>query len=427
LPDRNALLADRTGLVPSWTRGRGTSRAWLIPALFCLTAAAQPTQRQLQQLERARTAQLAAGREAAGRLAAAQAEAKRLADARVATTASLRTLETATAEAATTTEALAKRRADAEARLKARSAALAPLLPLIERLSLYPAETLLAVPGQPEQALNGLLVLKGLTRQLEADAEALRAEQAEVARLTKALSMQEAKLSAAQASQAAQAAALDRQIADARSRGQAAEDAATEAARKAAEQASQADTLRAALAQLELARRQAEAQARAQAMLAEHQRRDVVANEARRREVVLAQPAGPGLGEARGQLGAPVAGAVLTGFGDPSDAGPARGISYGAPPSARVSAPCGGRVVFAGPFRSFGQLMIVDCGSGYHFVLAGLNRLDVPVGHMVQAGEPVGVMPNWDPRTQGSRPSLYVELRQNGSAINPAPYLRGRS
>ena len=52
----------------------------------------------------------------------------------------------------------------------------------------------------------------------------------------------------------------------------------------------------------------------------------------------------------------------------------------------RVVAPCAGRVAFAGPFRSFGVLIILDCGAGYHFVLAGLDRLDVQAGTAVQAG-----------------------------------------
>ena len=83
-------------------------------------------------------------------------------------------------------------------------------------------------------------------------------------------------------------------------------------------------------------------------------------------------------------------------------------------------------MVFAGPFRSFGQLVIIDCGGGYHFVLAGLERLDAPAGRPVQAGEPVGVMAAWDPHLPGARPLLYVELREHGTPINPAPYLRTR-
>ncbi len=388
---------------------------------------AQPTRQQLRDAERAGAAERAAGQAAAERLRAAQAEASRLASARVATAAQLRGLETATSDAADEMAALAQRRTEAQARLAERAADLSALLPLIERLSVYPAETLLAVPAGPEAALRGLLVLKGLTRQLEKDAEELRAEDSEVTRLTTEISTQEHRLTAAQAAQAAQAAALDRQIEEAQARGQEAEDAAADANRAAAAQAAQADSLRAALAQLEASRRQEEARAQAEAAQAERQRRTSAATAARQRQAALAAPAGPGLAEPRGQLGAPVAGTVVRAFGAPSDAGPASGISYQAPPASRVVAPCGGRVVFAGPFRSYGVLLILDCGGGYHFVLAGLDRLDVQVGRPVQPGEPVGVMPSWDPRTQGARPSLYVELRRDGAPINPAPFLRGHS
>ena len=414
--------------MPGWCTDprQGARPAVLAAALVWLAAASQGTPQQLHDLEQARVAAVSRMRDEAARQQAAEAESRRLAVARVASAASLRNLEQATAEAATGMEVLVRRRTEAQTRLDARAKDLAPLLPVIERLSLYPAETLLAVPARPDASLTGLLVLRGLARQLEAEAEALRAEQAEVARLTEGMVRQERRLSDAQSAQATQAAGLDRQIAEAQSRGRAAEDAAADASRHAAVQAGQAETLRAALAQLDVARRQDEARARADAAAAARQKQDAAATEAKQRQVALTQPAGPGLGEARGQLGTPVAGSVVKAFGEAGDAGPATGISFGAAPAARVSAPCGGRVVFAAPFRSFGQLMIVDCGGGYHFVLSGLDRLDVPVGRPVQAGEPVGAMAAWDPRTPGARPLLYVELRQNGQPINPAPYLRGR-
>jgi len=56
---------------------------------------------------------------------------------------------------------------------------------------------------------------------------------------------------------------------------------------------------------------------------------------------------------------------------------------------------CGGRVVFAAPFRSYGLLLIVDCGGGYHVVMAGFQKLDAAVGQLVRAGEPVGSMPTF--------------------------------
>ena len=201
----------------------GARAACLAAALVWLAAASQATPQQLHDLEQARQATMARLRDETGRQQGAEAEAKRLAASRVAAAASLRALEQATADAATAMDGLARRRAGAESRLEARAKQLAPLLPLIERLSLYPAETLLAVPARPDASLNGLLVLRGLARQLELDAEGLRAEQAEVAQLTQGMAQEERRLTTAQAAQATQAVGLDRQIADAQARSRAAE------------------------------------------------------------------------------------------------------------------------------------------------------------------------------------------------------------
>lgn len=397
-----------------------------MPLALVLSAAAPVGPSQADALDRAQSASLASVRNAVQRRLAAEEDSRRLAQARVASLVALRRMEQATADAAGAVEGLVRRQAEAEARLQSRAAQLTPLLPAIERLSLYPAETLLAVPGGTEASLTGLLVLKGIARQLEAEAQALRAEQAEVARLADALRQGEARLVSARSAQAAQAAGLDRQIEDAQARGREAEDEAAVSARRAAEQAGQAQTLRAALSQLDASRREDEARARADATQADRLRQDGAGVEARRRQAALAQPAGPGLALAGSGLadapGAPVAGSVVRAFGEAADGGPATGISYTAAPGARVSAPCGGRVVFAAPFRSFGRMMIIDCGGGYHFVLSGLDRLDVTVGRPVQPGEPVGAMPAWDPRTTVARPTLYLELRERGQPVNPAPF-----
>ncbi len=390
--------------------------------------------------ERAQAAQAAMQRQAAEQARAAEAEESRLAQQRIAAAARMRTAEARTAEAATEIEDLAARRRDAEQRLTERAAALAPLLPLIERLALYPSETMLAVPGPPQDMVRGLAVLRGLAQGLERDAAALRAEQEAVQGLERQLAAALPRLRAAQASQGAEAAELDRQIEAARASRLHAEDAAADAVRRAAVEAARADTLRSALAAIEAERERAELRARDDAARAERQRREGAAAEARRRQMALARPAGPGV-EQHGPLRAPVAGQVVRNWGDPTDGGPAHGVSYRAPPLARVVAPCSGRVVFAGPFRSFGVLLIVDCGGGFHFVLAGLDRLDVGVGLTVQGGEPVGVMPGWDPQSPSqqspsqqpssqqsgaARPALYIELRRDGLPVDPAPFLRAR-
>lgn len=392
----------------------------LATALIQAAAAPAPSpeaaRQQLQQAERDRAARLAAQQQAAARARAAQAEQARLAADRIAAAARLRQAELATLAAADRMDALARRRQAAESRLRQRAADLGPLLPLIARLARFPAETLLAVPEPPEAALRGLLVLQGMGRQLERDAEALRREQAEVTRLSAQIEAEAPRLAAAEAAQAEQARGLDRQIAAARRDARAAEDDAAQAARQAAEDAARADSLRDVIARLEADRR------------AGQERRQ--AGSSRRREAALARPAESpvaGLGAPHGSLTAPVAGTVIRAFGEPTEAGPAEGVSYRAPPAGRVVSPCGGKIVFAAPFRSYGLLLIVDCGAGYDFVLAGLDRLDVQVGKQVQAGEPVGAMAGWDPHTPGDRPALYLELRHDSRPVNPAPWLKARA
>jgi murein hydrolase activator len=402
----------------------------LTPLLFALAAAPappSPTQEQVQQAERARAADLAAQRAAQSRAAAAAAEEARLGQQRAEAAARLQQLEIATADAADRIATLGKRRAEAESRLAARAAELAPFLPLIERLGLYPTETLLAVPMPPDQSVRGLIVLGAMTRELETGAAALRAERAEVDNLQTQIDAGLPALTAAQQAQTQASLALDAQIAAAREVRHNAEDAAAAAERSAAANAARATTLRAALAKLEEERKAAEQRAQAEAETATRQRQGDEAKAARTRAAALARPAGPGLGAPRGTLMPPVAGTVVRGFGEPSDAGPTSGLSYGASPGARVVSPCGGRIVYAGPFRSFGLLLIVDCGGGYHFVLSGFERLDAQVGQSVQPGEPVGVMPGWDARASSNRPSLYMELRRDGQPVDPAPYLRAKS
>ena len=96
----------------------------------------------------------------------------------------------------------------------------------------------------------------------------------------------------------------------------------------------------------------------------------------------------------------------------------ARGLTWQAAPGARVVSPCTGRVAFAAPFRSYGLLVILDCGGGEHFVLAGLQRLDVAAGRRVLAGEPVGQL-----GAEGGSATLYGELRRRGQAVDPRPWL----
>jgi septal ring factor EnvC (AmiA/AmiB activator) len=399
----------------------------IAPAAGLAQSTPKPTQAEIRAAELTRAAELAAQKAAAARAAKANDEEQRLLQARIAAAETLRVAESATADAAARMDALAARRRDAETRLAQRAAAMQPLLPLIERLSLYPAETLLAVPAAAENRLRAVLVLQGLSRQLEIEAKALRQDRADAVAASTAIAAETPKLAANLATQAARAAELDRLIADAKARRQQAETAADTAAQRAAAEAARADSLRAALAALETQRKAEEERAHEDALRADKRKHASEAETARRREAALAHPAASlGTGaQAKGRLTIPVVGKLAHAFGDPTEAGSANGAIYSPPPNARVVAPCSGKIAFADKFRTYGQLMIFDCGGGYHVVLSGLERLDAKAGQAVQAGEPVGTMPNWEAGGAGRRPTLYLELRHNGQPVDPAPWLRG--
>jgi septal ring factor EnvC (AmiA/AmiB activator) len=133
--------------------------------------------------------------------------------------------------------------------------------------------------------------------------------------------------------------------------------------------------------------------------------------------------------EARGLLPLPVAGSIFRDYGEPDEVtGQARGVSITTRPGAVVSSPSEGIVAHAGPFRGYGQLLIINAGNGYHIVLAGLGHIDVATGQPVLAGEPIGEMGDGNllttevAKTTSAGPVLYVEFRKDGSAINPGPW-----
>jgi septal ring factor EnvC (AmiA/AmiB activator) len=131
--------------------------------------------------------------------------------------------------------------------------------------------------------------------------------------------------------------------------------------------------------------------------------------------------------QAKGTLRLPAQGRKLKSFGDTDAAGAAlKGISLQTRAEARITAPADGWVVYAGPFRSYGQLLIINAGGGYHILLAGMSRIDVSLGQFVLAGEPIAVMGGPAASSisgdESSRPVLYVEFRKDGRPVDPGPW-----
>jgi septal ring factor EnvC (AmiA/AmiB activator) len=133
--------------------------------------------------------------------------------------------------------------------------------------------------------------------------------------------------------------------------------------------------------------------------------------------------------KAKGLLPMPVSGEPLRHYNEADSFGSlTRGLLLATRKSAVVASPTDGWVAYAGNFRTYGKIVIVNAGSGYHILLAGLDEISVDIGQFVLAGEPVGKM--GEKRLTAAtaidvasdQPVLYIEFRKDGAAIDPAPW-----
>lgn len=174
---------------------------------------------------------------------------------------------------------------------------------------------------------------------------------------------------------------------------------------------------------------------------AEEARRNQMSEEQRARALELAQsglpdknriaPAYP-FSELKQKLDLPVAGETLRQFGDPDGTGhQAQGIVIASQPGALVTAPADAWVVFAGNFRSYGQMIILNTGDGYHMVLSGMDRISTSQGKFVLSGEPLATMGEKRVASatafalETDRPTLYIELRKDGKPVDSRPWWVG--
>ena len=130
---------------------------------------------------------------------------------------------------------------------------------------------------------------------------------------------------------------------------------------------------------------------------------------------------------AKAKLPLPAQGRKVLAFGEKTQfGGSSKGIVLETRASALVTSPCDGWIVYAGEFRSYGQLLIINAGGGYHVLVAGLSQIDVQPGQFVLAAEAIGTMSGQPKSAQGasqsSAPVLYIEFRKDGQPIDPDPW-----
>lgn len=132
------------------------------------------------------------------------------------------------------------------------------------------------------------------------------------------------------------------------------------------------------------------------------------------KKIAKAEPLPTGLSPS--QL--PISGIIRVRYHENDDRGAvSNGLWMEGRPEALVLAPIGGKIQFAGAFKKYGNLIIIEHAKGYHSLVAGLDKINAVVGQMVSSGEPLGVLPNG---SAGVKPRLYYELRHKGQPVNPS-------
>ncbi len=312
--------------------------------------------------------------------------------------------------------------------LQARRGLIAEVLAALQRMGRKPPPAIFVRPEDILEAVRASIALGAVLPELRTETQTLARDLAEMVRLKDAIGLERGRVAAEVEGLAGERVRLAALVEARQAALRAKEGGAAEEAKRAGDLARQAGTIRDLLQKIEsdlqTANRRADEARRAE---------DVRTREAQGRLASLAMrdPArlAPkrAFAETRGTLQLPVEGAMFRTFGAVDDTGaPSRGQAIEARPGSVVTAPADGWVAFAGPFRSFGRLLIVNAGGGYYIVLAGMERITVDPGQFVLAGEPVAVMgagaDGAAPASEGKQPVLHVEFRKDGTSIDPNPW-----
>ena len=314
--------------------------------------------------------------------------------------------------------------------LERRRGIIADVLAALQRMGSNPPPAILVKPDDMSEAVRAATVIGALIPELKSEIEAARRDLDDLAKTRESIARERDELTEKGKALAADKMRLAALI-DARQQSLAsAQGALGSQQQRAAELAKKAGSLKDLIARLD-----SESAARKASAAAAHATEVAVANDIEARaqaahgaetarlkpEIVFA--------DEKGRVPLPAAGAILKTFGAPDDFGATeKGVSLATPAAATVSAPVDGAVIFAGAYRSYGQLLIMDAGGGYYVLLAGMDRINVQSGEFVLAGEPVGVMGDGSARMATAaavgvaRPVLYIELRKDGTAIDPGPW-----
>jgi murein hydrolase activator len=304
-----------------------------------------------------------------------------------------------------------------------RRAAIVEILAALQRVGHQPPPALLIQPEDALQAVRTAIMLGAVLPEMRAEADALAGDLADLLRVRKDIVGERDRLAHDLDTLAREQLRMNMLI-DERQKSQTADEQALDAERtRAADLARQVDSLKDLIGKLEASLDSATRAAHVAARAAEEGRPDIAAlNDPGRLAPAVA------FASMRGRLRLPVNGVKIREFGaSDSLGGTQKGLSIAAHGGAQITSPCDGWVVYAGAFRSYGQLLILNAGGGYHVLLAGMERISVDLGQFVLTAEPVAVMGGGSQvsasgANKAKQPVLYVEFRKDGAPIDPSPW-----
>jgi len=334
--------------------------------------------------------------------------------------------------------------------LKQHRTQLQHLLMALSLLSRNPPEGMALAPGDPLDSVRSGILLGAAVPPIVEQAKRLRSELESLADLRRQIGNAQAAQLAERSKLDQEQARLDDVIAKKAALQEEARRGADESSQQQFSLASQAFDLQQLIERLDADRKKSDAAARAkreeeqrrleaarlqsQELMRQQQRPESEPETAGRKDSIVValppplprDPTKPAevrpFAKAKGFVLSPVSGPLVRHFGDPDELGVAsKGLTFETRQGAQIVAPYDGRVLFAGAFKGYGQILIIEHGDGYHSLLAGLDQIEGTVGQWLVAGEPVGTMPRG-----ADKPRLYLELRHDGQPINPLPWLATR-
>lgn len=332
--------------------------------------------------------------------------------------------------------------------LRSRHDVIAELLAALQRLGRNPPPALLVEPENALKAVRSAILLGAVLPEFTEEAKFLAQELEDLVRVKKQMGKEIEQQKTEIASLTENSTKLDLLIGMRRKDQVSSEEELIRSRARSEQLASEVKSLRELIerSEKEIASSQAAAEAAAKADASrlvepktieeEKQSIDKLQNAKTPEQRTLAALTNPGrlapaisFDKARGLLPLPVSGEPLRHFNEPDSVGSlTKGLLLATRRSAVVTSPSDGWIAYAGNFRTYGKIVIVNAGAGYHILLAGLDEISVDIGQFVIAGEPVGKM--GEKRLAAAtaidvasdQPVLYIEFRKDGAAINPAPW-----